>query len=132
MKYLRKFESKFESSEENNLRFKTDEPLLSGDYTNIDIVAKDGVGIIEEFLGKRIIDIKYSDNELMFLISTDDDEIKYVFYHDQDCCEDCWLDDIVGDLSDLLDRPLLKAEERINDGDDINVKPKLRRSLRIL
>ena len=36
---------------------------------------------------------------------------RFVFYHDQDCCETVQIDDIVGDLSDLICVPILQAEE---------------------
>jgi len=35
---------------------------------------------------------------------------KYQLYHQQDCCEDVYIEDICGDLDDLLGVPLLQAE----------------------
>lgn len=71
---------------------------------------------IKEILGKTIIDIqekrgKYSANriyELVFLLEGGD---KYKMYHEQDCCESVDLEDIEGDLKDLLNNPITQAEE---------------------
>lgn len=35
-------------------------------------------------------------------------------YHDQDCCEAVSIDDIVGDINDLIGSPLTMAEEVTN------------------
>lgn len=45
------------------------------------------------------------------MIFTDTEGNQFKFYHEQDCCEDVSIEDIVGDLSDLVGTPLLKAEE---------------------
>jgi len=39
----------------------------------------------------------------------------FEFYHSQSCCEQVDLYDVVGDLSDLLDTPVLSAEEITSD-----------------
>ena len=36
-------------------------------------------------------------------------------YHEQECCEDFWLEDINGDLSDLTNTEILVAEERTSN-----------------
>ena len=45
------------------------------------------------------------------------DGTSVVFTHEQDCCEDVKIEDINGDLSDLVGVPLLVAEERMSYGD---------------
>ena len=45
------------------------------------------------------------------LFTTIDGDI-YKLYHSQDCCESVWLDDICGDLEDLVGAPIIIAEER--------------------
>lgn len=39
------------------------------------------------------------------------DGTKWVLHHEQDCCEDVHIEDICGDLNDLVGEPLTIAEE---------------------
>lgn len=33
------------------------------------------------------------------------------FYYEQDCCASCYIEDVCGDLTDLVGSPILEAEE---------------------
>ena len=48
------------------------------------------------------------DNEGLLFVTEDGD--KYYFYHEQECCESVDIDDIVGNLNDLVGSPILIAE----------------------
>jgi hypothetical protein len=61
-----------------------------------------------ELLGKTLTSIK---QEYDYIIFTCDDLTKYKLYHDQDCCESVSIEDICGDLEDLIGSPILLAEE---------------------
>lgn len=39
-------------------------------------------------------------------------------YHIQDCCEDVYIEDINGDIENLIEVPILLAEETTNKGED--------------
>lgn len=64
---------------------------------------------VNMLVGKTLSDItKNGDEEILF--KTSDGEA-YKMYHEQDCCEDVWIEDIVGELHDLIGTPLLMAQE---------------------
>lgn len=49
------------------------------------------------------------------------DGTKYVMNHNQDCCESVYVEDVCGDVEDLLNSPILLAEEVQNaDGPALN------------
>lgn len=60
--------------------------------------------------GKTITLIKggVGDEEIYFKTN---DGNTYKMYHRQDCCEGVWVEDIVGDMNDLIGEPLLIADE---------------------
>lgn len=69
-------------------------------------------------VGKTITDIqKSSDKEEEALTFTLDSGEKYMMMHQQDCCESVYIEDICGDLKDLLSSPVLRASEDCNSED---------------
>ena len=71
----------------------------------------------KDLKGKTIvkIDVKVDNTEMLFTLS---DGRKFKMYHEQDCCESVWIDDIIGNLDNLLDSPLLTAECVQSEGCD--------------
>jgi hypothetical protein len=71
------------------------------------------VYIIDALVGRTPVDVVQTegagkDDEMHFLF---EDGSKIIFWHAQECCEDVHIEDIVGDLSDLVGWPILVAEE---------------------
>lgn len=63
----------------------------------------------EDLVGKTLLNIRNLNNTQ--LIFTTDQYEQYKMYHDQDCCEDVRVEDICGNLDDLVGSPILQAEE---------------------
>lgn len=63
---------------------------------------------ISVLTGKTLSEITRKDDELLFVAS---DGAKYRMYHYQDCCECVEIEDICGDLEDLIGSEVLQAEE---------------------
>ena len=66
----------------------------------------------EDLVGLTInnISVSYGDAEVRFTLA---DGRIFAMFHEQDCCEYVWVDDIAGDLNDLLYVPVTLAEEVI-------------------
>ena len=69
---------------------------------------KGSVREFEDLLG-RILYRAEADGEELTLYLSDTNYVR--FYHSQDCCESVYIEDICGDLNDLVGSPLLEAEE---------------------
>lgn len=52
------------------------------------------------------------ENKFIMFITYKNEVIR--MHHRQDCCESVYIDDIVGDINNLLDTPIIKAEEKTN------------------
>lgn len=69
--------------------------------------AVDSVTVIDNIIGKTFTKVENVNNEeLVFTLS---DGTRYVFYHEQDCCESVMIEDICGDLSALENSPITMA-----------------------
>lgn len=69
----------------------------------------------ETLKGKTISKITQEGNEKLSFYADSD---IYTLYHSQDCCESVEIESIVGDLDDILNSPILLAEEVIQADDD--------------
>lgn len=68
---------------------------------------------IQEFKGRTIsgIEVRRSDDDGHEIIMAFSDGDVYKMCHLQDCCESVEVEDICGDLEDLIGAPLIEVEE---------------------
>lgn len=72
--------------------------------------------VIPELIGKTLTEISGEVDGTEILMTTSNGEI-YRMCHHQDCCEQVYIQDIIGDLQDLVGSPLTQAEEVTNPDD---------------
>jgi hypothetical protein len=68
---------------------------------------------VEEMLGQTFSRVVSDGDTVTF----ENDEVRYVFYHETDCCESVYVEDIIGDIDDLEGWPLLVSREDTNADD---------------
>ena len=74
-------------------------------------ILKGPVRKFSELLGRTLYRAQADDDTLTLYLS----DTNYVqFQHHQDCCESVYIEDICGDLNDLVGAPLIEAEEVSN------------------
>jgi hypothetical protein len=66
----------------------------------------------DHVIGKTVIDIKTDKHDYISFLFSDGSAMK--MYHSQSCCENVTIDDINGDLNDLIGTPIILAELRTN------------------
>lgn len=72
---------------------------------------------VEEMFGQTFSRVVSDD----YTVTFENDEVRYVLYHDTDCCESVYVEDIIGDLEDLIGWPLLISREDTNtDGPELS------------
>lgn len=73
-------------------------------------------------VGKTLVSIQNEENEQVSF-RTEDGEV-FLLYHSQGCCESVSIEDISGDLDDLVGVPILLAEGVSNTEPDEELKTK--------
>jgi hypothetical protein len=63
---------------------------------------------VQDLLGKTLSSVDVGKDEITFTL---DDGKQYKMLHVQDCCESVEVEDVIGDINDLVGAPLLMAEE---------------------
>lgn len=69
---------------------------------------------ISTMIGKTMASVtgKPGDEEMVFVSA---DGWKFRFYHQQGCCEEVAVNDVTGDISDLIGSPITQAEMPSNE-----------------
>ena len=71
---------------------------------------------VSEMLNQTFTSVRADEESVTF----QNDKVRYTLYHQQDCCESVVVEEIIGDLDDLENLPLLIAREDTNaEGEEL-------------
>jgi len=68
--------------------------------------------MLTDIIGRIPVKIMQDGGEIRIIFA---DGASCLFWHEQDCCEGVYIKDVNGDWNDLINTPLLVAEERTNE-----------------
>ena len=66
--------------------------------------------------GKTLVSVENPNDEVIYFETAEGEE--YRLWHQQDCCESVTIEDINGDLEDLVGHPILLAEEVTHENEN--------------
>ena len=72
-------------------------------------------------IGKTLSNVENKGDQVIFTCTDGD---MFLQYHNQDCCENVQVEDIVGDLQDLIGSEILKAEESKSGENPLDISKK--------
>ncbi len=64
-----------------------------------------------DLVGKTLTEVRGAEKGSERITLVCDDGSMYAMFHEQDCCENVVVEDVCGDVDDLIGRPIVKAEE---------------------
>jgi hypothetical protein len=70
---------------------------------------------VNVLLGRTLANVVQNGNDELIFTTTEGEQFR--MHHVQDCCESVYIEDICGNLDDLIGAPLLMAEESTNSDD---------------
>ena len=76
---------------------------------------REGLGALsplEELLGKTLVEVVMDSLSRCYFVA--DTGERWEMYYEPDCCASCEIEDIIGDLKDLVGSPIAMAEESTN------------------
>jgi len=73
-----------------------------------------GIYLMEKLIGLTFDRVTQGDDAIEFYQGSSK---RFSLHHEQDCCENVYVEDVVGDLDDLVGTPILLAEEAYENGD---------------
>lgn len=75
---------------------------------------------INDMIGKTFVYIEKQNDEIVFVTNekVDGKILCFKMYHYQDCCENVYIKDIVGEFDDIMNEEIIVAIERTNQDDE--------------
>lgn len=65
---------------------------------------------LKDLVGKTLVEVNVGDDVVTFRTKN----AEYALHHEQDCCENVYIESVVGDIQDLVGEKILVAEEVSN------------------
>jgi hypothetical protein len=86
-------------------------------FETFPIIPETNMRVFYDMLGRKFINVSQqidlpANNDILKFNAADGE--MFIFKHTQDCCESVGIEDITGDLADLIGSPLLLAQEVVS------------------